>query len=939
MVFIKSVEEHRYSVFEPDYVSAARVGEVLNACSVGKVVLNACRSARGTSPETNIAAALVSGGISTVVAMSFNIVTRSVEIFVATFYKALLRHDLPFETAVFMARQAMHCSPARISKFGDLIDVHDSIVPVIYTTASGEHGDIDDLGPFPELLDGINFEPRFPFGREDAILHLESALLVGQRPVLLIGQAGVGKTCLLRHLQGWWKRIGLIEDAIHLSFAGDVGVDATSLYRRLSRYFLATAVYSGPEKLVNFLRNHRCLVVLDSLESAAVSMGTTIHKERMALLSFLKTMRGGRSLIIIASRSQENWLVGQTITHRLEGLRIIPAFQHINRIISAHRTLLIIPTWDNEEDRQYFEQIAKIVDGNPLAITTLVSDFLCKRQSPKDYYFGMLAGAPIVVNRMEYRTNEGHRSLAELNSLIDDLHLELKKVGDGFTPLALAPFWKTIPINEFHTYVALHSMVVFKLLGASLKERATSFRDFMKGLEPAVESTDIFRHMMDGLGGAEREDGEGIDLTSFISLVPGIELPASHPVTPLIEHGCRRIIQPLSAAGFLAQMDKSSVPADLKAKGYMAINPLLPIMLRAEPMYAMNYLNLPNTYRKALTLFYIWRTKEWPTHRMYYHDEWIRPRNELDIEFTNWASAVEIGLGLPVGPGDSVQENAWRVGVAKLVLVIHRGTLKDPSRFRIITVLWDKALLVLLKEMEETRAKSHTSSGSWFDLGQLFGSPVQADSDISLDIITKPVLQILAAFLALNLASYHHTHKSGGHQPYVTIASDILGDMKKAAPPEGIFHEQYRLMVSVLEQRLRMTHSHITHADVDNYGLKARDDLLRSCIDLINLNGHQEAHPDPTESWHDLPILLNSGSAMVAHMMKPAAEIRAAIDANDFGTARRLVDQTLLTELNQASKDTWNIAYLRRFLHEVDEKERRKQAMAEATDAEGSTFN
>jgi hypothetical protein len=902
------------SSFKPHYVSSDKVVEVLRA-HCDKVIINACRSGRGTSYDANFAAALVRGGISVVVAMSFDIVTRSVEIFTANLYNAFLRRNLPLQTAVFLARQAMHKSPTRISKFGDPVDVYDSIVPVMYTNSLGEQYTLEGLGPIPALPDIVDFAPRFPLGRDGDILHLECILLISKRPVLLVGQAGVGKTCLLKHVKQWWMQIHLIEHAVHLSFAGDEGIDATSLYKRLTLHFLGPTSYTGPQKLLDFLRNNRCLIMFDSLDSAAVSMGTTASEQRTELRTFLKRLHGGQSLVIIASRDRETWLGEDTTTHHLTGLDVIPALQLVHVIMSNRQN---IPGFDSEEDRQYFEQIIKLVDRNPLAIKTLISDFLCRKQLPKNYYFGMLAGAPIVVDQSEYARDEGHRSMAELSELID--HLQPTQIGEGFSPLALAPFWKTIPTHDLPTYVLLHAAILSRLLGASPKERISRSLDFMKQLGPNVQVTEPFRDIMNAMEEAAVSDdqsgtGDQTDWIMSFLMVPGFELPMDHLPTSLVEQGCSRIVQPLRDAGFLAPMDKSSVPADLKGKGYMAINPLLPIMLRAEPIYATNFSGLRSTYRKALMLFYIWRTKEWPGKHLYYHSSWIRPRNELDIEFANWISAVVTWLSQ--GHDDVVQ----LLGMTKVVLSVQRGILKDTSRHRITTVIREDALLILLKEIKKIEAKLQASD-VWFGLRRWLGVPAQANCSTDNDAIFRGLLQVVAANIAHQLVLYHYHARTGRHQHYITIYQHMVHDIKRTPPPEGVPNAIHQRRVSALERSLKtvcsMTTGSITPDDIDHMW-KDREEWHR---DLKNSTNQPETYLDSPKGWHEMPISVNSGSAAIAHTLTESFKIRAKIDSGDLVAARTLIDKALLTERNKESDDDKNKEFLVDLLREVDEKER-----------------
>lgn len=71
---------------EPHDVETAAVGDLLVKHGIPYAVMNACRSAKGSSVDSNIALQLVQSGLRGCAAMSANIVGNSVQTFTLSFY-------------------------------------------------------------------------------------------------------------------------------------------------------------------------------------------------------------------------------------------------------------------------------------------------------------------------------------------------------------------------------------------------------------------------------------------------------------------------------------------------------------------------------------------------------------------------------------------------------------------------------------------------------------------------------------------------------------------------------------------------------------------------------------------------------------------------------------------------------------------------------------
>jgi CHAT domain len=102
------------------------------------VVLNACNSATSReSHRANLAHALIRSGISTVVAMSYAMLSESADILTRVFYYSILVQGLGIDKSIFCGRMALQSSKNRRGRFGEVRRLRDEFVPVIYKSYSG----------------------------------------------------------------------------------------------------------------------------------------------------------------------------------------------------------------------------------------------------------------------------------------------------------------------------------------------------------------------------------------------------------------------------------------------------------------------------------------------------------------------------------------------------------------------------------------------------------------------------------------------------------------------------------------------------------------------------------------------------------------------------------------------------------------------------------
>jgi hypothetical protein len=141
-------------------------------------VLNTCRLAKGASVDFNIAISLLRSGVWGWVAISFNVVSRPVQTFTRIFYEALLHGSASFDFAASVARTALCSERNRTSRFGQMVEIDDSMGSIVYFHGRVPWTPTFNLRSPLKIPREDNFQPKIPYGREDDILKSESTLLM-----------------------------------------------------------------------------------------------------------------------------------------------------------------------------------------------------------------------------------------------------------------------------------------------------------------------------------------------------------------------------------------------------------------------------------------------------------------------------------------------------------------------------------------------------------------------------------------------------------------------------------------------------------------------------------------------------------------------------------------------------------------------------------------
>jgi tetratricopeptide (TPR) repeat protein len=311
---------------KPHAIPAETLSQLLAEHRIPAVVMNACQSGQvdehAEDAFASVAASLLRAGVGGVVAMAYSLFVSGAEQFLPAFYGRL------FETgdlaeAVRAGRQQMLAEERRTSPRGRF-PLQDWLVPVLY-----EHlpvrfelepplkGAVEAEAPAVPVEAREQESPYGFVGRDRALLELERAMRLPRAGILIHGLGGIGKTTLVRGFLDWLARTGGIgRGAFWFQF--DKISSGEYVLNRLGEPLLGTAfaTLSTPEKLEKLGRELSAkpfVVVWDNFEvvqgiEAAGVKPQLPPEDWVTLKELLKRLRGGRTKVLITSRSEEEWL-------------------------------------------------------------------------------------------------------------------------------------------------------------------------------------------------------------------------------------------------------------------------------------------------------------------------------------------------------------------------------------------------------------------------------------------------------------------------------------------------------------------------------------------------------------------------------------------------------------------------------------------------------
>jgi len=444
-------------------VEATELANLLTGKNIPICILNACQSAKQISQEsedyreTSLGSRLMTAGMQAVVAMGYSVTVSAAKLMMKPIYQQLL-NGKDLTEAMRKGRLELFNNKQRRAYYNTRIDLEDWLLPVIYC-----RGKINlNLRPFtPEeeekYWEHIGNQYVFPLpeygfvGRDLEILKMEKALLK-HNILLLKGMGGTGKTTLLNYLREWWQKTNW---ATHIFYFGydikawtleqivyEIGQGIYNRFEQAS--FQAMNLKARVRKLEQKLRSEAYILILDNLESVTgqplAIQNTLPENEREAIAEFLKNLVGGKTKVILGSRSEETWLQRRTFKeniYHLQGLdqesRTELAERILERQAKSRKNAI------KKDD--YFKRLMKLLAGYPLAMEVVLANL--KRQSPEEIWQGLQLAELVNVGD-EDKTNN-------IIKCVEYSHSNLSEEAQKLL-LCLAPFSGFIPRGVIPIY-------------------------------------------------------------------------------------------------------------------------------------------------------------------------------------------------------------------------------------------------------------------------------------------------------------------------------------------------------------------------------------------------------------------------------------------------------------------------------------------------------
>jgi tetratricopeptide (TPR) repeat protein len=396
----------------PREVTGAELGGLLAGKGVPIVLLNACQSGM-THPESlypSVGNELLKAGCRGVVAMSYSVYVQTAKRFMARLYEGLINGE-ELGRALALGREDLRTNPQRNSPIGE-IDLHDWVVPVLFEAAPVQaiqpkkilHLDLDILQD-QQAQAGSEIDtpepPVFGFvGRDGVVLDLERAFQT-ETTVLLQGMAGVGKTEMAMGFARWLAETSALDGPIFF-FHFEQYLPLAQVYDRVGGAFndLIQEQLGQDWHLLNaqqrrqvaleILRQVPCLMIWDNFEPVAGfpkgSSSDWKPEEQRELRDFLRDLGGGRTKVLLTSRRDEKWWLGN-IYRRVElgGLKLLEAQELALRVMRRAglkpQEIKALPQYND---------LLKYLKGNPLAIQVILPEL--QRKTPDELLSALKTG-------------------------------------------------------------------------------------------------------------------------------------------------------------------------------------------------------------------------------------------------------------------------------------------------------------------------------------------------------------------------------------------------------------------------------------------------------------------------------------------------------------------------------------------------------------------
>ena len=356
--------------------------------------------------ETSLGSRLMSAGMEMVVAMGYSVTVTAAKLMMEHLYKHLFA-DKPITEAIRLSRRELFNDKERKAYFNKLIKLEDWLLPVVYYNQSVNFN-LRQFTPEEEekYFETVSSEYRFAlptygfFGRDLEILKIEKALLK-HNVLLLQGMGGTGKTTLLNYLREWWQKTNFVKNTFYFGYDEKAWTleqilffIGQQIYKKFEfARFQAMSQRAQIEKLVAKLRAEKYAVILDNLESVTgqqlAIQNTLPETERHQIRDFIGRFVRGQTLVVLGSRSREEWLQQQTFKfnlYELQGLDQEARTELAEKILETN-----IPPHKIEKIRQDgdFQKLMKLLAGYPLAMEVVLANL--QKQTPQEILQGLQA--------------------------------------------------------------------------------------------------------------------------------------------------------------------------------------------------------------------------------------------------------------------------------------------------------------------------------------------------------------------------------------------------------------------------------------------------------------------------------------------------------------------------------------------------------------------
>ncbi|HKX30164.1 MAG TPA: tetratricopeptide repeat protein [Blastocatellia bacterium] len=443
-----------------DPVEAGELATLLLRHQIPIVILNACQSGKQVgATETSLASRLLQAGVQTAVAMSYSVTVSAAKLMMQTLYERLFAGS-DLAAAIRRGRQELYNDKSRRAYFQQQIDLEDWLLPVVYQNsevqiATRELSEAEEKEHYAKKSDTYLFpmpRPVYGFeGRDLDVLRIEKKLL-DHNLLLVRGMGGAGKTTLLKHLGVWWQTTNFVERVFYFGY-DERGWTRQQVINQIARQMMSDVEFArfqglGLEgqqaKLTETLRATRHLLILDNLESITGShlaiQNTLPPEEQQALKRLLAALVDGKSLVLLGSRSGEEWLSEGTFNknlHDLSGLDPESASLLAERILEKHQA-----TKYRQEDE--FRRLLKLLAGYPLALEVVLPNLT--RQGPGEILEALQAG------KATFDTGDTSDKTKSVIRCIEYSHSNLSPEAQQLL-YCLAPFTSVIFTGAMEKYI------------------------------------------------------------------------------------------------------------------------------------------------------------------------------------------------------------------------------------------------------------------------------------------------------------------------------------------------------------------------------------------------------------------------------------------------------------------------------------------------------